>query len=1468
MSSDEALKKVKTPKRILLQKISRERKVIKKKLSDEAENTLEQKPVTENEDQNLLKEETQSYITEALRDRVREKLKNAKVMQGEKSPKEALSNTDTYQRDKNEAIADKGLLFFITNGDGCSEYEASNQTIDWRSVKTSDHKHTSVDNSCRTFDDEEDQRILEEVFSQDLLEIKAADYEDDDLQSKKQQERIFMPTSSPVAHQRKLPENTIPRILEDEGFYIQRRPEICKKICNKMENRLVKQEEGKCWFDESGEIISLPSPLKQSWNFRKTVAAETLNPGIMTTFKQAIPTDLESRIRSKAEFQRELCQLDLNISSLRFSHHPLFNQELVLCSRLLQLFECFQLRRQQNTSHLLYEKLQALTNTMKIGKHNLETSQLSKKSQQDYHCQISDTKHLYDLEQKKDSSLIHSMLKVWKQIKSLRLQQGFSSTSIKLQFQKVTVNKDECAKEALTKVSETKMRPKGEGDKNLIESEQFLDVWEKEEGLSYLTSEIDEKGIESLKQPTLIPQLSMNAEVTSLSRCPMHERRRRDKVQKLKYFIRIFYNDKQVSCTSVSPLQLDFKVVFQQIFNIQLINWPGTIRLEIYEMKKRSCLLAKIYLPLPNKAALKSSDSLEEAEFSCDKLVTPAYGEVGSNVPFHLGEPETEELCLLTSGKLSYSLAWAVNANGIPPTPVPPSFTSACCSVLKNAEGREVPGIQWLANPQKLIEWADEVRIDPNDPDYSELMEFIMCARQKGQTSPRYFRLEQLEEEFHFAAEDEIAKSKRFQLIQLRNSGQLDHLQLQQIPLYDREIPDLIFQEYESQLEKDLPVTDANSIISHRSHSSNLMRKMRTLVMKKVMKVSSKFNLSDMVTDYEEIVSASQLKEAICKLVRRRRNLKPQRKERITVAAQTISDGDIKILIRISRGYNIPSRKSTVSRNLEVPGYLLSSVSWIRHKESVTTNEFSSEVNVRPFVEVSFQHTVYQTDTVDGSHPCWNEELILDFSSPGHDYSISGLAKIKDNIVINIFDEVVIEKHEDNCLKGCRGHSYTQKHWLGSVTIPFSALLQQSKINGTFQVDIPPVLLGYTWSQTYLSPTEDCSGQNLKECTFLTIFATLEPQISSAVSDSESDKLADQIKETLLQRAHVFKKTCKALFPNRRIVTVVFNDEGRYILAPRYIRALNPPQPLLDVFLNDLNATLALLARFVSLIPCTADPSEGNGSLEIWMTSEHCISMAIGNKEEHAVLLCNYFLYLKKKAWVLLGTSVLEGQVAYVITQESDEYLLWNPLTGRCYRQFDSFCPLQSADCLIDEENVWFNIQPNSTPMAITFDHSKEGLWKQFLPSNFQWTKSTIQPKEILYSTTNQSMVEDLKNRIERDLKLKLMEWRPKQPTRWHRQCTAILRRILPKMELGPGNIVSKGEENELERLLQHYWVSGFPMHLPFTDLQTLTDAVYQTGVHSSELPQTEFALAVHIHPYPNNVLSVWIYLASLVRNQ
>ncbi|XP_034876441.1 protein CC2D2B [Mirounga leonina] len=1440
-----------------MKKISKRKEDMKKKMSED--NSAEEN-VNKHLQKDLDAEENQNVIG-TLRGKVREKLKNAKINQGEKSSPQLLIDEKIYQWPKVtpqiDVSLDEGLWFFMPSGE---EGSAVGWCSEQRSVNDSYPKHFSLGDNLQNFAEGQDEDFMEEIIFPDLLEVKAAEYEDDQEQIKKQQANIFVPSSSPVVNQCKLPKDMIPRILEDEGFYIQRKPQIHKKTCNKMENRLLTLEEGKCWFEESGEIMSLPSPIRQSWNFRLTTSKGSLNPALKTIYRKAVKPDLESSIRNKMEGQREMYQLDLNIVGFQFSHHPLFNQEQVLCARLLQLYECFQDRQQQNLSQLLYEKLKALTDATKLANENLEISQLTKKSLQDYYWQISNTKQLYDLERGKDFSLLHSILRTWKQIKSLRQRQGFTSTPVKLQFQRIKMNKcDEQNQEELLEMSETEKKTEGKAFKN----------GEKQENFSYLASELEESDIKRIRPITLMPQLSFTAELTNLSKCSLHEQKRRAKIQKLKYFIKILYNNKQVSCTSVSPLQFDFKVMFQQIFNIQLIYWPETICLEVYEISKRTSLLAKLYLPLPNNTELKSKTVLEYVEFSSDELVIPAYGEVGSNVPFLLEGNGTEELCLLTSGKLSYSLSWALDENGIPRTPMSQSLRSAYCSVLRNVDARGVPGIPWFINAQKLFEWANEVKIDPNNPEYSDLMESLMYMKHKGQDVPKYFRLEQLQDEFNFVSEEEMKKSKRFQLLQLRNAGQLDIFLLQQIPLYDKDIPDLVFQEYERQTEKDISISDVNSITAQRINSANFLKKIRRLIMKRIVKVS-KFNLSDVVADYEEIVSASQLTHAVCKLVERRRKLKPQRKERKKVAAHTVCDGDIKILVRILRAYNIPTRNTTVNRALDLPTNLKSSISHLRHKEtieSVASDEILNEDTVQPFVEVSFQHTVYQTSTASGSHPCWNEEIKVDFISPGHDYSFSSLSKIKDNIYINIFDEMIIEKHEDPYFKSCSSHSHIRKNWLGSIVFPFSALLQQSEISGTFQVNIPPILLGYTWSKTYVSPKEDYNGQNLKEHTFLNIFATIEPQISHVTCNPELDKFSDQT--DVLERAQIFNKTCKAMFPNRRITTTVFNGEGLQILVTRYIKALNPPQQLLDMFFHDSNATLDLIARFVSLIPIVPDILDENDGFDIWMTSERCISLAIGNKEEHAILLCNFFLYFGKKALVLLGTSMLEGQVAYVLTQETDEYLLWNPLTGQCHKQFDPFCPLQSVDCLFDDRNVWFNIQENNTPMAVHFDYSKESFWKQLLPKNFQGTKAhTIQPEEIIYCETSKSMIEDLKNRIERTLKCKMMEWRPKQPTRWNRQCTYILRKILPKLELGTGSFVSSEEESEFERLLQFYWVTGFPIQMPYTDVPSIIDAVYQTGIHSSEFPQTEFALAVYIHPYPNNVLSVWVYLASLAQHQ
>ena len=55
---------------------------------------------------------------------------------------------------------------------------------------------------------------------------------------------------------------------------------------------------------------------------------------------------------------------------------------------------------------------------------------------------------------------------------------------------------------------------------------------------------------------------------------------------------------------------------------------------------------------------------------------------------------------------------------------------------------------------------------------------------------------------------------------------------------------------------------------------------------------------------------------------------------------------------------------------------------------------------------------------------------------------------------------------------------------------------------------------------------------------------------------------------------------------------------------------------------------------------------------------------------------------------------------------------------------------------------------------------------------------------------------------------------------------------------------------------------------MPYTEMKAIQDAVFATGVHAYDSSDVEFALAVYIHPYPSSVLSVWIYVAYLVRKR
>ena len=82
------------------------------------------------------------------------------------------------------------------------------------------------------------------------------------------------------------------------------------------------------------------------------------------------------------------------------------------------------------------------------------------------------------------------------------------------------------------------------------------------------------------------------------------------------------------------------------------------------------------------------------------------------------------------------------------------------------------------------------------------------------------------------------------------------------------------------------------------------------------------------------------------------------------------------------------------------------------------------------------------------------------------------------------------------------------------------------------------------------------------------------------------------------------------------------------------------------------------------------------------------LQMMQGDEEEHAVLLTNYFLYLGKRAWLLLGYAIPERPTAYVLTDEGDDYWMWNASTGEHYSYQHLYCPVQSVGCLVDADNV------------------------------------------------------------------------------------------------------------------------------------------------------------------------------------
>lgn len=61
------------------------------------------------------------------------------------------------------------------------------------------------------------------------------------------------------------------------------------------------------------------------------------------------------------------------------------------------------------------------------------------------------------------------------------------------------------------------------------------------------------------------------------------------------------------------------------------------------------------------------------------------------------------------------------------------------------------------------------------------------------------------------------------------------------------------------------------------------------------------------------------------------------------------------------------------------------------------------------------------------------------------------------------------------------------------------------------------------------------------------------------------------------------------------------------------------------------------------------------------------------------------------------------------------------------------------------------------------------------------------------------------------------------------------------------------------------YKITGYTINTKYTNLSSIVTEIKNTGIHLNLDNKVEFASSVFIKEYANNVLSVWIFLVTLI---
>ncbi|KAI8465651.1 MAG: hypothetical protein J3K34DRAFT_487137 [Monoraphidium minutum] len=616
------------------------------------------------------------------------------------------------------------------------------------------------------------------------------------------------------------------------------------------------------------------------------------------------------------------------------------------------------------------------------------------------------------------------------------------------------------------------------------------------------------------------------------------------------------------------------------------------------------------------------------------------------------------------------------------------------------------------------------------------------------------------------------------------------------------------------------------------------------------------------------------------------------------------------------------------------------------------------------FVEVRFRGAARRTAAVDSNSPIWNEQVAFPVFDLDHEASPMALRESDGVVTLALFDEVMtpaarqrLERDRDAAAVRAARSARTsaslngaaaagdqggggaaggggggagsgnaaawdalteggrlperERRFLGCLRVPLAAIYQAESLEGSFRLEVPPVLLGY--HQPSARPPA------------LTAIISLSPRLAAPGPPDEERVWVPALRALPQCRSRVVR-------------AVAVDPDGLGALLPRYVAPTRLPPCFGDAARSpppdpeDLGRLMLSLARWAAALPFLEDGAFRRSRVDVWCGSAEALGLGGGDHEEHAHLLAGFFLAVGQEALVVLGNSLQGAGAAFVLTTglpaerpagavaqpaagspsadwDVSRLRLWNPLTGQCVPVMDPSCELREVGTVYNSSNIWVNVQTVGAPWDLSWDLGQSSCWRPFFgPALPQRELAPMQvPPD--YADLDPRVYEELEARVEETVRGALYEARGVVVTQPNNKLSRALKALLRELPAqlaavdaagleasaatseGAAAVAAGGREAleyarerlaERQRLLRGLQVAhnervaremrgcavnGHVLSLPFSDgwEAAVTEAVLASGVHRTVDPRVKFAMAAHVEPLGAAfVCRVWVYVAAI----